>query len=58
MQGVPTPVSPGTGTLARNVVVFARVLRAAGLPIGLDRTIAAVRAVDAVGLERREDRTA
>jgi uncharacterized protein with von Willebrand factor type A (vWA) domain len=55
MTGVPMSASPGTGTLARNVVVFARVLRATGLPIGLDRTIAAVRAVDAVGLERRED---
>ncbi len=55
MAGDPTPASRGTGTLARNVVVFARVLRAAGLPVGLDRTVAAVRAVDAVGLEHRED---
>lgn len=44
-----------TGTLARNVVVFARVLRASGLPIGIDRVSAAVRALDAVGLARRED---
>jgi uncharacterized protein with von Willebrand factor type A (vWA) domain len=55
MADHPTPASRGTGTLARNIVVFARVLRSAGLPVGLDRTVAAVRAVDAVGLEHRED---
>jgi uncharacterized protein with von Willebrand factor type A (vWA) domain len=44
-----------SGSLARNVVVFARVLRASGLPVGIDRVIAAVRALDAVGLARRED---
>jgi uncharacterized protein with von Willebrand factor type A (vWA) domain len=43
------------GSLARNVVVFARVLRASGLPVGPDRAIAAVRALDAVGFARRED---
>lgn len=47
--------SPGPGRLARNVVAFARVLRDAGLPVGLDQSIAALRAVEAVGLERRED---
>jgi uncharacterized protein with von Willebrand factor type A (vWA) domain len=31
------------------------VLRDAGLPVGLDQSIAALRAVEAVGLERRED---
>jgi uncharacterized protein with von Willebrand factor type A (vWA) domain len=35
------------GSLARNVVVFARVLRASGLPVGPDRAIAAVRAAAA-----------
>ena len=34
---------------------FARLLRAAGLPIGPDRVIDAVRAVETVGLDRRED---
>ncbi len=43
------------GRLAHNIVVFARLLRASGLPVGLDRTVTAVRAVQAVGLERRED---
>ncbi|MFN9772377.1 MAG: hypothetical protein ACK54X_07085, partial [Burkholderiales bacterium] len=47
--------APRSGRLARNVVAFSRLLRDAGLPIGLDQSIAALRAVEAVGLERRED---
>jgi uncharacterized protein len=46
---------PEHGRLAENVMHFARVLRVAGLPIGPDRVIDAVRAVETVGLERRED---
>jgi uncharacterized protein with von Willebrand factor type A (vWA) domain len=34
---------------------FTRVLRAAGLPIGPDRVIDAVRALDVTGIERRDD---
>ncbi|TMH21379.1 MAG: VWA domain-containing protein, partial [Betaproteobacteria bacterium] len=34
---------------------FARVLRAAGLPIGPDRVLDAVRALEVAGVERRED---
>ena len=34
---------------------FARVLRAAGLPIGPDRVLDAVRALEAAGVERRDD---
>lgn len=34
---------------------FARVLRAAGLPIGPDRVLDAMRALEVVGVERRED---
>jgi uncharacterized protein with von Willebrand factor type A (vWA) domain len=34
---------------------FARVLRAAGLPIGPDRVLDAVRAVEVTGVERRDD---
>jgi uncharacterized protein with von Willebrand factor type A (vWA) domain len=41
--------------LAENIVHFSRVLRASGLPVGPDRVIAAVSAVEAVGLDRRED---
>ena len=41
--------------LAQNVVLFARVLRASGIPIGADKTVDAVRAMPLTGLERRED---
>jgi uncharacterized protein with von Willebrand factor type A (vWA) domain len=43
------------GRLARNVVAFARLLRDAGLPVGIDRSIAAIRALTLLGLDRRED---
>ncbi len=43
------------GRLAENVMHFARVLRAAGLPIGPDRVLDAVRAVEVAGVERRDD---
>jgi uncharacterized protein len=41
--------------LADNIVHFARVLRQAGVSVGPDRVLAALAAVEAVGLERRED---
>ncbi|KNZ32409.1 MAG: hypothetical protein AD742_11590 [Methylibium sp. NZG] len=41
--------------LADNIVHFARVLRNAGMPIGPDRVLAALAAVEVVGLDRRED---
>ncbi len=41
--------------LADNVVHFARVLRSAGIPVGPDRVLAALEAIEAVGLGRRED---
>jgi uncharacterized protein with von Willebrand factor type A (vWA) domain len=43
------------GHLAENVMHFARVLRAAGLPIGPDRVIDAVRALEVAGVVRRDD---
>jgi len=43
------------GRLADNIVHFARVLRAAGLPVGPAKVIAAFEAVRAVGVEHRED---
>ncbi|MGB7542216.1 MAG: VWA domain-containing protein [Burkholderiales bacterium] len=46
---------PEEGRLAENVMHFARVLRAAGLPIGPDRVIDAVRAVEVAGVQRRDD---
>ena len=41
--------------IAENIVHFSRVLRTAGLPIGPDRVLTAIAAVEAVGLDRRED---
>ncbi|MEP7183200.1 MAG: VWA domain-containing protein [Betaproteobacteria bacterium] len=43
------------GRLAENVVHFVRVLRAAGIPAGPARTLAALEAVGVVGLDHRED---
>lgn len=45
---------PG-GRMAENVMFFARTLRAAGLPVGPGKTLAAIEAVQAVGLNRRDD---
>lgn len=46
---------PGQGRFARNVMHFARALRAAGLPVGPGRVIEALKAVETVGLGSRED---
>ncbi len=43
------------GLLLNNVVHFSRVLRKAGISVGPDRVLAALAALQAVGLERRED---
>ncbi len=45
----------GGGTLAYNVMHFVRGLRGAGLPAGPGKTVAAVRAVEAVDPTRRSD---
>jgi uncharacterized protein with von Willebrand factor type A (vWA) domain len=45
----------GGERLAENILHFARVLRAAGLPVGPAKVIAALEAVQAVGIEQRED---
>ena len=57
-----TPVSaaprrPGAvrARLADNVVHFGRVLRAAGLPVGSNRIIGAIQALELVGVARRDD---
>ncbi|HEY6721736.1 MAG TPA: VWA domain-containing protein [Burkholderiales bacterium] len=47
--------STADGRLAENVMHFARVLRAAGLPIGPDRMLDAVRSLEVTGVERRDD---
>jgi uncharacterized protein with von Willebrand factor type A (vWA) domain len=45
----------GGERLAENILHFARVLRVAGLPAGPAKVIAALEAVQAVGVEQRED---
>ena len=44
-----------TGHIASNLVRFARVLRTAGIPIGTDKVMDAVRVLPLAGLERRAD---
>jgi uncharacterized protein len=41
--------------IAENIAHFARILRAAGMPVGPDRILAAIAAVETVGLDRRDD---
>ena len=41
--------------LAENILHFCRVLRAAGLPVGPAKVIVTLEAVEAVGIEQRED---
>ena len=43
------------GRLAENVVHFARVLRAAGVPVGTDRVLLALQALKVAGIESRAD---
>ncbi len=50
----PVPTTEG-GHLGDNVMHFARVLRAAGIPVGPDRVIDALRALEATGVARRDD---
>ena len=45
----------GAGQLAANVLHFARVLRKAGLPVGTDRPLLALRALALAGLSSRTD---
>jgi uncharacterized protein with von Willebrand factor type A (vWA) domain len=50
------PNAPLTrGLLAENVVHFARVLRAAGLPVGTDRALLALEALQRTGLHSRDE---
>ncbi|MCG6877472.1 MAG: VWA domain-containing protein [Betaproteobacteria bacterium] len=44
-----------SGKLAENVMHFARVLRAAGLPVGPNKVIDALRALEVTGISRRDD---
>ena len=49
------PARPCPGHLAENVMHFARVLRAAGMPVGPDRVHTALAALQVAGLERKHD---
>jgi uncharacterized protein with von Willebrand factor type A (vWA) domain len=51
----PASQDASPGRLVENLMFFARTLRAAGLPIGPGRVIEALRAVETVGVGRRED---
>lgn len=44
-----------SGRLVENILYFGRTLRAAGLPVGPGKVLDAVRAAQAVGIERRDD---
>ena len=46
---------PGGSRLAQNILLFARTLRAAGLPIGPGKVIDAIEAVKAAGIGSRDD---
>jgi uncharacterized protein len=50
-----TPTTTRGGRFAENVMHFARALRAAGVPVGSDRVLGALQAVDIAGVQRRED---
>lgn len=54
-RGLDGMVAPPVSHFAENILHFARVLRAAGLPIGPGKVIDAWRAVEATGIGRRDD---
>lgn len=51
----PTSQGARSGKLADNVVYFARVLRRAGLPVGTDRALLALQALELAGVGGREE---
>ena len=55
MSAAPPHDAAGDGALLANIMHFARALRAAGLALGPERVIDAVRAVEVVGIRRRDD---
>jgi uncharacterized protein with von Willebrand factor type A (vWA) domain len=48
-------VSDESGRIAQNIMHFARLLRAAGLPVGTGPVLDAIRAITLIGLARRDD---
>lgn len=51
----PAAQPAAAGHIDDNIMFFVRVLRGAGLPVGPDRVLDALQAVQAVGVESRED---
>ena len=51
----PPATKPGDGRLLENLMHFGRALRAAGLPVGPGKVLAAAEAVQAVGIANRGD---
>ncbi len=51
----PSTSKPGDGRLLENLMHFGRALRAAGLPVGPGKVLAAAEAVQAVGITNRND---
>ncbi len=49
------PLASSPGRLAENVMHFGRVLRHAGMPVGTDRVMTALQALQVAGLESRAD---
>jgi uncharacterized protein with von Willebrand factor type A (vWA) domain len=46
---------PVTGDLTKRIVEFVRLLRSAGIPVGPERSLAALDAIQAVGIANRDD---
>ena len=55
IETAPETASGVPGRLGANLMYFARTLRAAGLPLGSGAVLDALRAVEAVGVTRRDD---
>lgn len=52
---MPTATNSRSGYLSENIVHFARALRRAGVPVGPDRVLDALRALTLTGISRRDD---
>ncbi len=55
LDEIPEARAGDEGRIATNIMHFARVLRAAGLPVGPGRVIEAINAVETVGIGNRDD---
>lgn len=55
LKGKPPAGPAKDGHLAENIMMFGRILRAAGMPVGPGKVLEAVRAVEVAGVSRRDD---